>query len=322
MTFVHNRCEPAETPRVAQAFGARALKWLIYPGVMATGVAVMAATIQAGVPLAIAPYGAVVLAGVLILMGERAIPYRPGWQPSAHDLFEDGLFVLVVQLAVPLALGWLTLWLVQDQLSASGITLHLWPAHWPLWVQVLAKIAIGDFFRYWLHRWSHERPILWRVHAIHHHPPKLYATNVFRFHPLDKALQFVGDSLPFILLGVGPEVLAYYFVIYATSGLFQHSNVDLRLGWLNYLIMGPEAHRWHHSQVIAESDANYAHTFALWDVLFGTYRRPRGMEVERLGLLDEDYPTDFIGQMTAPITRTGSAPATGCTSEERHVLPR
>ena len=60
------------------------------------------------------------------------------------------------------------------------------------------------------------------------------------------------------------------------SGLFQHSNCDVRLGWFNYLISGPEVHRWHHSLKLAESNANYAHSFVIWDLLFGTYFRPRG----------------------------------------------
>jgi sterol desaturase/sphingolipid hydroxylase (fatty acid hydroxylase superfamily) len=168
---------------------------------------------------------------------------------------------------------------------------------------VLLKIAAGDVLRYWLHRWSHEHGVLWRLHAVHHQPRKLYAANVFRFHPLDKALQFLGDTLPFILLGVGPETLAYYFVVYATGGFFQHSNLDVRYGWLNYLVVGPELHRWHHARRIAESNANYAHTFALWDLLFGTYRRPADRQVGELGLLDDHYPSDFLRQLWAPARR-------------------
>ena len=65
------------------------------------------------------------------------------------------------------------------------------------------------------------------------------------------------------------------------SGLFQHSNCDIRLGWLNYLVSGPEVHRWHHSKQIAESNANYAHSFVVWDLLFGTYFRPARPESRR-----------------------------------------
>jgi sterol desaturase/sphingolipid hydroxylase (fatty acid hydroxylase superfamily) len=239
---------------------------------------------------------------------ERLRPYRRTWTPSAADLVDDGAFMIVVQILLPLALGWIAVWLSQRLLSGSGFVLAIWPAQCPIWAQVLLKIATGDLLRYWLHRWSHEYPVLWRLHAVHHHSTKLYSVNVFRFHPADKTLQFLCDSLPFIVLGVGPTVLAYYFVVYATSGFFQHCNCDLRLGWLNYLVSGPELHRWHHSQLIEESNHNYAHTFIVWDLLFGTYYWPRGAHVGRLGLLDENYPARFGGQLLAPF---GRPPATG-----------
>lgn len=263
---------------------------------------------HAGLPLVVAAYAAAALAALLVFFGERIIPYRRAWAPTTPELLDDSLFLLVVQVLLPLALSWGAVWAVQNGLQAAGLTLEVWPTAWPVWAQVALKIAAGDFLRYWLHRWSHETGLLWRLHAVHHHPRKLYAINVFRFHPADKALQFLGDTLPFILLGVGPEVLAFYFVIYATGGFFQHSNLDIRLGWVNYLLVGPELHRWHHSRTVDESNANYAHTFALWDVLFGTYRRPKGRHVAALGLLDEDYPGRFADQLWAPLNRTGSGP--------------
>lgn len=280
---------------------------LFYPLTMTGALAAAWFFHRAGLPLAAGAYAAVALAGFTVLIGETIIPYRRAWAPTFHDLFQDGLFLVVVQLLVPLGLGWLVVIAVQAQLQAAGWTLDVWPSAWPVWAQVALKIAAGDLLRYWLHRWSHEHGTLWRVHAVHHQPRKLYATNVFRFHPLDKALQFVGDTLPFLLLGLGPDVLAYYFVIYAVGGFFQHSNLDVRLGWLNYVVVGPELHRWHHSRKVAESNANYAHTLALWDVVFGTYRRPLGRSVEDLGLLDETYPARFLPQLGAPFRRSGSA---------------
>ena len=101
----------------------------------------------------------------------------------------------------------------------------------------------------------------------------------------------------------GPELLAYYFVFYAMSGLLQHSNCDVRLGRLNYLVSGPEVHRSHHSRTVAESNANYAHSFVVWDLLFGTYYRPRDRSVRVLGLLNRHYPRGFWRQLAAPFLR-------------------
>jgi sterol desaturase/sphingolipid hydroxylase (fatty acid hydroxylase superfamily) len=284
----------------SSAAAVRPVQWLFYPAVMTGAIAIARAVHSAGAPLGLAAYVAVAASGLTVFLGEMLIPYRREWRPAGRDLIGDGLFLLTVQVLLPLGLTWLAVRATQGALAGAGLTLHVWPAAWPVWAQVLLKIATGDFLRYWLHRWSHEHGVLWRLHAVHHQPRKLYAANVFRFHPLDKALQFFGDTLPFILLGVGPETLAYYFVVYATGGFFQHSNLDLRYGWLNYLVVGPELHRWHHARRIAESDANYAHTFALWDLLFGTYRRPAGQQVGELGLLDDGYPSGFLRQLWAP----------------------
>jgi len=262
-----------------------------------------------GMSLALAAYAAAAASGLTVFFGERVLPYRRDWSPSRTELLDDSLFLLFVQVLLPLGLTWLAVWVLQGWLMGAGLTLKLWPAAWPLWAQVLLKIASGDFLRYWLHRWSHEWGPLWRLHAVHHQPRKLYAANVFRFHPGDKAIQFLGDTLPFILLGVGPQVLGYYFVIYATGGFFQHSNLDLRLGWLNYLVVGPELHRWHHARAITDSNANYAHTFVLWDLVFGTYRRPRERRVEELGLLDDGYPSRFLYQLWAPLRRARAMPS-------------
>ena len=114
-------------------------------------------------------------------------------------------------------------------------------------------LAMADFLRYWLHRAFHRFPFMWAFHAVHHSPHRLYWLNVGRFHPLEKAVQYLADALPFALLGVSPEVLSAYLVFYAINGFFQHSNCRVRLGPLNYIVAGPELHRWHHSDGMAMS---------------------------------------------------------------------
>lgn len=256
--------------------------------------------LNAGAALVWAPYAAVAITGPLVVLSERLIPYRREWRPVLADFAQDGVFMAVTQVAVPFALTWLAALALQSLIAQSGWRLEVWPHAWPIAAQLALKVIAGDFLRYWLHRAAHEWMPLWRLHKVHHHPEKLYTTNVFRFHPLEKGLQFLADTLPFILLGAGSELLAYYFVFYAISGLFQHSNIDVRLGWLNYIVSGPEVHRWHHSKQIVESNNNYAHSFVVWDLIFGTYFRPRDRSVESLGLLDLDYPRSFLGQMAAP----------------------
>lgn len=280
-----------------------AARWLLYPVVMVGALLLLPSLLAAGIPLAVAPAVAAGAAGSAILLAERVMPYRREWLAAREELCDDALFLALVQFALPLALTWSTAWWLRTSLAAQSSVVSLWPNHWPVLAQLAAKIVLGDLLRYWLHRAAHTLPALWRLHAVHHQPDKLYTTNVFRFHPLEKALQFLCDTLPFMLVGIGPEVLGYYFVFYAVSGLFQHSNCDLRLGWLNYLVSGPEVHRWHHSRHIGESNRNYAHSFVVWDLAFGTYFRPRDRAVDELGLLTRDYPRRFVALLSAPFSR-------------------
>jgi sterol desaturase/sphingolipid hydroxylase (fatty acid hydroxylase superfamily) len=278
----------------------RAARWLVYPILMAGAMTLLWVLLKLCASLVWAPYIAIAIVGPLVIVAERALPYREEWQATWSDLLEDGLYLAIVQMALPLALAWAVVWFMSEKLGHSVVVFDAWPHAWPIWGQLLFKIVVGDFFRYWLHRAAHMWTSLWRLHAVHHQPEKLYTTNVFRFHPAEKTLQFLLDTLPFMLVGIGTDVLAYYFVFYSMSGLFQHSNCDVRLGWLNYLVSGPEVHRWHHSREIAESNSNYAHSFVVWDLLFGTYFRPHGSEVARLGLHARDYPRRFLGQLLAP----------------------
>ena len=282
----------------------RVARVTLYPALMIGALTLLWTLLNGGASLAWAPYEVVAATGPLIAISERFLPYRSAWSPKLRDFGGDALFLVVVQIALPLALSWSAALGILWFATRAGLAVDVWPSEWPVLAQLALKVIAGDFLRYWLHRAAHTWPLLWRLHAVHHHPEKLYTTNVFRFHPLEKVLQFMLDTAPFVFFGMGAETLAYYFVFYSISGLLQHSNIDLRLGWLNYLVSGPEVHRWHHSRKIAESNNNYAHSFVVWDLVFGTYFRPRDHEVSPLGLLNPAYPTGFFSQLLEPFRRS------------------
>ena len=188
-----------------------------------------------------------------------------------------------------------------DWLQAAGYAVEtLWPHGLPIWAQAGLMMLVADFGRYWLHRAFHKFGPMWRLHAVHHSPHRLYWVNVGRFHPLEKAIQYGFDALPFALVGVSGEVLAAYFVFYAINGFYQHSNCDVRLGPLNYLVAGPELHRWHHSELPEESNHNFGNNLIVWDLLFGTRFFPENREVGSLGLVNRKYPMGFWTQMRSP----------------------
>jgi sterol desaturase/sphingolipid hydroxylase (fatty acid hydroxylase superfamily) len=179
---------------------------------------------------------------------------------------------------------------------------NFWPHEAPVLVQIMLMLVVAEFFRYWIHRALHVVGPLWQLHAVHHASDKLYTINVGRFHPFDKAIQFFGDTAPFLLLGVSPEVFGMYFVLYAINGFYQHSNAYVKLGPLNYLIAGPELHRWHHSAKISEVNSNYGNNLIIWDTVFGTRYLPEDREVGRIGIGNRNWPNGFRAQLLAPFT--------------------
>lgn len=279
---------------------------LWYPLIFGAAIALHVALLAQGLPLLAAAYTPVALAAVGIVILERLDPARLDWRPHWSDVRADAGFLLAVQVVLPrlLALG-LAL-AVADRIHESGPG-GPWPHTWPIAVQVILMVLVVDFMRYWLHRACHTWLPLWRLHEVHHSPDLLYTLNVGRFHPLEKVLQFCLDTVPFVLLGVAPEVIAGYFLAYSVNGFFQHSNLRLRYGWLNHVVGSAETHRWHHARDPKTGYCNFGNTTILWDHLFGTWYLPRARALD-IGIPDRAYPKGFGAQMLAPF-RAGPGPA-------------
>lgn len=282
----------------------RLMQYGAYPVVMTVCVAFHFVLIDRDVGSLMAAYVPVTLGALLVTLLELYLPYRRAWRPSPGEVAHDSLFLTTVQVLLPKCLSFAAVLVIFHWLQGETWSLRAWwPSYWRVGWQAWWMVVLADGMRYWLHRLSHEWEPFWRFHAVHHAPHKLYWLNVGRFHPIDKALQFLFDSVPFIVLGVGEDVLSLYFVGYAVNGFFQHCNIDVRLGLLNYLISGPELHRWHHSMVKDESNRNYGNNLIIWDLVFGSRYLPADQEVETLGLVNRRYPEGFMDQMAAPFTR-------------------
>jgi len=280
-----------------------ATRVLLYPVVSIGACVAFYLLDRSGTPTAIAAYGPILLAAILITVGEQRWPYRAAWAPDRGTVTTDMVFMAVVQMVVP-AFAAIAFALCASAFAGSVWEVrHLWPHHLPGILQVVLMLIVADFLRYWQHRAMHHSPTLWRLHAIHHSPDRLYWLNVGRFHPLEEVLQSLVETLPFVILGVDSRVLAGYYVFYAINGFFQHSNCDVRLGWLNQLIAGPELHRWHHATEIREANHNFGNKLIIWDTLFGTRFLPADREVGELGNGETAYPTTFVAQVTAPFQR-------------------
>ena len=275
-----------------------------YPVVIVLGFALYMALAGAGLHVTLASYGAALVGVCLIALHEVVLPYRRDWRPPAEDVHTDALFLIIVQVALPYLLAITVVIGLAEALRAGGLTVDIfWPHDIPVVAQVAVMLLAADFMRYWLHRTFHQYPLMWRLHAVHHSPPQLYTINVGRFHPVEKSIQYAFDTLPFALLAVAPEVLAAYFVFYALNGFFQHSNCRVYLGPLNYIVAGPELHRWHHSRRAREMNSNFGNNLIVWDTLFKTRFLPKDRYVETIGLRNRRYPLGFLVQMKSPFVR-------------------
>jgi sterol desaturase/sphingolipid hydroxylase (fatty acid hydroxylase superfamily) len=270
-----------------------------YPAVLAAALAAYSLLLLRGMPPVLAAYVPICLAAVSILALERIFPANTEWRARQPDVKTDAAYMAIVQIALPRML------LLFTTLAIAGWTHEhsksaLWPREWPLAAQILTMVLLVDFGRYWLHRACHRSALLWRLHKVHHSPDILYALNVGRFHPLEKTLHFALDTFPFLLLGTAPSVIAGYFLVYSVNGFFQHSNLQLRYGWLNYVVGSAETHRWHHAVEPAIAACNFSNTTVVWDLVFRTWYLPRATAIKNVGIQDRNYPRGFVAQFWAP----------------------
>nr|MBX2816610.1 sterol desaturase family protein [Saprospiraceae bacterium] len=171
-------------------------------------------------------------------------------------------------------------------------------------LQVLLLLSVNDFFRYWYHRWMHENEFMWRWHAIHHSSERLYWFNGTRSHPIEYMVQSLLWGVPLAFVQAPVEIVFVTGLLGRVIGRFQHTNMDLILGPLDYVFSSPKNHRYHHSKNIEEGNSNYGGDVIFWDILFGTFYLPKGKTPsDEIGIGGmPNYPQTFVGLMLAPFT--------------------
>ncbi len=285
--------------RIAPAW----FQWTIFPLVVGLTAYLTWYLIAAGMNPAVAVLYTQGGAALAIIVAERIYPYHGSWLHSHGDIGTDVAHTvgvgLIIALVSPLALaagvavgGWV----------ATQVDSGLWPTSWPLVAQVFLALLIGELPGYWVHRWQHAWDGLWRFHAVHHSAPRLYWLNAGRFHPVDILSTMVPTYLLLGVLGCDAEILAYFGVVTAVHGLFQHSNLQLRLGPLNWIFSMAELHRWHHSRTLEEANTNFGQTISVWDWVFGTRYLPPDRKPPRdIGIADlPAFPMTWRAQVLAP----------------------
>jgi sterol desaturase/sphingolipid hydroxylase (fatty acid hydroxylase superfamily) len=276
---------------------------VVMPGTLAVAIGAALLALAHGVaPTVILPV-VFVAAMAWVAWLERALPYRPEWNRAQGDVLADALYLPTTSAVIALVRPAIaTVGLVVAGFVSERFGVGLWPHDWPLVAQLGLSWVVVELFAYWPHRWLHEVPWLWRLHATHHSPERLYWLNATRAHPLEHVFRSCFNMLPLALAGASVELLALQTISDAVIGFFQHANVDIRLGPLNWVFSAAPVHRWHHSRSREEADHNYGDNFIFWDVVFGTYYRPREREVEALGITGlRAFPKSYLAQLVAPL---------------------
>jgi sterol desaturase/sphingolipid hydroxylase (fatty acid hydroxylase superfamily) len=175
----------------------------------------------------------------------------------------------------------------------------------PLWQRIVAGFVIGEIGFYWGHRWTHEIPLLWRFHSVHHAPEQIYFLVSSRAHPVDNVFIRLCGLIPAYILGVaspltptGSLVPVLIILVATIWGFFIHSNLRWRLGPLEWLIATPAFHHWHHT-LGEPRDRNFASMLPWMDHLFGTWYLPCGQWPSSYGI-DAKLPGSLGMQLVYP----------------------
>lgn len=270
----------------------RVSRWLVFPLLIGGSTLATYVALERGVGATVAIAGCGGAAALIIALLERWLPYAQAWRQPRRDVATDLLHFFISGL------------LVESLPGLLPAAPRLWPATWPATLQLGLAIVVAELLQYGMHRLHHEWRPLWRVHAVHHSALRLYWLNSTRTHPLEALLNAAVMMAPLVVLGVEAQVLALYAVFASTFRLLQHSNVDVRLGPLNWIFSMSEVHRWHHSRRIDEANANYGAVLLLWDLVFKTRRVPTDrLPSLEVGLGDMPaFPTRYLAQVASPFS--------------------
>ncbi len=247
-------------------------------------------------------YGIYLIGMVVVMISiEALMPLRDEWRMTRARFWRRDLPFLMLGASTIAAANYLaTIVAMYYSLGRGGALAGV-----PLLPGVLLALMTTDFCWYWVHRFSHTGSgklgrWVWRVHAAHHMPAQVYVLMHAIGHPVNAVVVRAILTLPLFFLGLSTEVVFVAGVVTGFQGLVSHMNIDSRVGWLNYILVGTELHRFHHSADPSEAK-NFGAVVSIWDLLFGSFYYRPGAIPDRLGLqAPELYPSDMqLGKIIA-----------------------
>ena len=233
----------------------------------------------------------IILAAFIFIILERIFPYTKGKKILREGFFDDfAMYTIAQNYILSILIFGVIINFIDNSTGLSRLKIF---SDVPVWAQLIFFVVTHDLYIYWMHRWMHKNKWLWRIHEAHHSPKKVDWLSGSRSHPLEILLNQTIEFAPIVLLGSPVEVIAYKGLISAVWGMYIHSNLDIKSGWLQKIINGPEMHRWHHSTGKGRN-RNFATKLAFWDWIFGTAFLPE-TKVDEYGL-KTFFPPHYFSQ--------------------------
>ena len=219
--------------------------------------------------------------------------FRPGWQT---DLAHFAVSHLLVQVTVLLTLAPAALffaWAARPGLQQAVQSQ-------PLVLQFVEILVVADLAEYVVHRAFHRVPWLWRFHEIHHSARAMDWLASSRLHLVDIVLTRGLSFIPLYVLGFSPPAVYAYLMFVSFHAVFIHANVRWRLRPLEWLVVTPRFHHWHHAAAPEAVDRNFAIHLPIIDRLFGTAHFPPGRWPDAYGLAGPSLADGWFRQLAAP----------------------
>lgn len=271
----------------------------------------LAQAAQEALPGLLAP--PVMLIPFIIAEQIRPVGARPGWRDYGFNLLilmSTLYLVLPAGVAAGMASGVIRAHLPWHPFSLSYDSLATIPvigSFLRIPAMIVVPLVLHDMWFYWAHRIEHRVSFLWEFHKLHHSDEQMNCSTFGRDHFLQAAwiALFPAFTLGLIFdidAAQAGEAAVWSGLFLALLSMFYHSAIRVRLPWFDRILVTPQVHRIHHSRDPAHHNRNFADVFPLFDILFGTYRRPLRDDFGPTGL-GEGAPRTLWQAQAAPAWR-------------------
>ncbi len=189
---------------------------------------------------------------------------RPAWRTNVGLWAIDSLVTALICGACG--------WVVAAWAAGQGLGLLAWIGAGPR-AAVLVGILGLDAVSYLWHRANHQLPLLWRFHQVHHSDASFHVTTALRFHPGELLLALPVRLAAIVLLGMPPEGVLLFEVVYGVANFLEHGNFDLPRRIepvVRLMFVTPALHRGHHASNWHDLNTNFSTVFSIWDRLART----------------------------------------------------